>query len=85
MMIKSKRMRWAGYVTRTGEMINAYQVLFAKRKGNTQLGIYWHRWKNNIKMNLKDITWECLDWIHLAQDRVQWWAIVNTVMNFRAP
>jgi hypothetical protein len=34
-------------------------------------------------MNLIDIEWEGVDWIHLAKDRDQWWALVNTVMNLR--
>jgi hypothetical protein len=32
-------------------------------------------------MNLKEIWWESVDWMYLAQDREQWWALVNTVMN----
>jgi hypothetical protein len=39
------------------------------------------RWLNNIKMNLKDIGWDCMDWIDLVQDRDQWRAFVNTVIN----
>jgi hypothetical protein len=38
------------------------------------------RWENNIKMNLKEIGWEDVHWVHLAQDRAQWHALVNTVM-----
>jgi hypothetical protein len=36
---------------------------------------------NNIKMDLRDIEWDGMDWIDLAQDRDQWRALVNTVMN----
>jgi hypothetical protein len=39
----------------------------------------------NIKINLKETGWGGMDWIHLAQDRDQWWALVNTVMNLRVP
>jgi len=36
-------------------------------------------------MNLREIGWEVLDWTHLAEDRVQWWALVNTVTNLYVP
>jgi hypothetical protein len=44
-----------------------------------------HRWVDNIKIDLRDIGWDGMDWIHLAQDRDQWRALVNTVMNIRFP
>jgi hypothetical protein len=40
---------------------------------------------DNIKMDLGEIGWDGRDWIELAQDRDQWRALVNTVMNFRIP
>jgi hypothetical protein len=43
------------------------------------------RWVDNIKMDLIEIGWDCMDWIYLAQDRDQWKALVNTVMNLRVP
>jgi hypothetical protein len=49
------------------------------------LGRPRRRWVNNIKMDLKDIRWDGMDWIDLAQDRDQWRALVNTAMNFRVP
>jgi hypothetical protein len=36
-------------------------------------------------MDLREIEWEGVDWTHLAQDRDQWWAVVNKVMNLRVP
>jgi len=41
--------------------------------------------KKNIKRDLKEIKWEGVDWVHLAHDRAQWWAVLNTVMNLRVP
>jgi hypothetical protein len=41
------------------------------------------RWKDNIKMYLKEIGWEDVDRIHLVQSKDQWWAPVNTVMNLQ--
>jgi hypothetical protein len=43
------------------------------------------RWVDNIKMDLREIGWDCMDWIDLAQDRDQWRALVSTVMNLRVP
>jgi hypothetical protein len=40
---------------------------------------------DNINMDLREIRWDGIDWIDLAQDRDQWRAIVNTVMYFRVP
>jgi hypothetical protein len=42
-------------------------------------------WVDNIKMDLKEIGWDGVDWIELAQGRDQWRALVNTVMNLRVP
>jgi hypothetical protein len=40
---------------------------------------------DTIKMDLTEVEWVGLDWIDLAQDRDQWRALVNTIMNFRVP
>jgi hypothetical protein len=40
---------------------------------------------NIIKMNVREIKWKGVDWIHLAEDRDQWLAVVNTVMNLCVP
>jgi hypothetical protein len=39
----------------------------------------------NIKMNLRDIGWDGMDWIDLALNRDQWRALVRAVMNLRVP
>jgi hypothetical protein len=44
-----------------------------------------HRWENNVRKDLREIGWEGVDWMHLAQDRGQWWAVVNTAINIRVP
>jgi hypothetical protein len=43
------------------------------------------RWEDNIKMDLREIWWGGMDWIDLFQDRGQWRALVNTVMNRWVP
>jgi len=40
-------------------------------------------WEDNIRMDLKEVGWEGVDWIHLAQKRGEWWALVYLVMDFR--
>jgi hypothetical protein len=50
-----------------------------------QLGRPRRRWVNNIKIDLREIEWDGVDWIDLAQERVQWRALVNTVINLRVP
>jgi hypothetical protein len=54
-----------------------------KLEGKRPLGRPRRRWVNNIKMDLREIGWDDMDWIDLAQDRDQWKALVNAVMNVR--
>jgi hypothetical protein len=84
-VIKSRRMRWAGHVARMGEGRGAYRVLVGSPEGKRPLGRPRRRWEDNIKMDLGEIWIDGVNWIRLAQDRVQWRAFVNTVMNLRVP
>jgi hypothetical protein len=84
-MIKSRRMRLAGHAARMGEKRNAYRILVGKPRGKRPLGRPRRRWADNIKMDLREIGWDGVDWIDLAQDRDQWRALVNTAMNFQVP
>jgi hypothetical protein len=68
-----------------GEKKNAYRILVGKPEGKRPLGRPRHRWVDNIKIDLREIGWDDMDWIDLAQDRDQWRALVNTVMNLRVP
>jgi hypothetical protein len=68
-----------------GEVSNAYKILVGKPERKRSLGRSRCRWEDNIRVDLKEIAWEGVDWIHLAQDRDRWWALVNTVMNFQIP
>jgi hypothetical protein len=54
-------------------------------KGKRILGRPRHRWEDNIKTNVREIEWGGMDWIDPAEDRDQWRALVNTVMNLRIP
>jgi hypothetical protein len=84
-IIKTRRMRCAGHVARMQENRNAYRILEGKPEGKRPLGRPRRRWEDNIKMGLKETGWGGMDWIDLVQDRDQWRALVNTVMNFRVP
>jgi hypothetical protein len=84
-IIKSRRMRRAGHVTRMGEKRNAYRLLVGKPEGKRPLGRPRRRWVDNIKMDLLKIGWGGMDWIGLAQVRGKWRALVNAVMNLRVP
>jgi hypothetical protein len=68
-LIKSRRMRWAGHVVRMGEMRNAYRILVGKSEGKRPLGRPRRRWVDNMNMDLREIRWDGMDWIDLAQDR----------------
>jgi hypothetical protein len=58
------------------EMRSAYKNFIGK------LGGHRRRWKDNIRIRLREIWWEGVDWMHLGQNREQWRTIVNTVKNF---
>jgi hypothetical protein len=62
-----------------------YRVLVGRPEGKRPLERPRHRWENNIKMDLREIGINGSNWIQLAQDRVQRWAFVNTIMNLRVP
>jgi hypothetical protein len=67
-----------------GEERNVYRVLMGKPEGKRPpLGTSRRRWKDGIRMDLRETGWGSLDWIQLAQDRDWWQALVNTVMNLR--
>jgi len=82
-LTKSRRMRWAGYVTCMGEKKGVYRVLVGKPEGRRPLGSPKRRWEDNIKMDLQEVGCGGMDWIELAQDRGRWRVLVNAVMNLR--
>jgi hypothetical protein len=66
-----------------GKELNMYRVSAGKQEGKGPLGRPRRRWENRIIMDLREIAWGSIEWIQLAQDRGQWRAVVNTVMNLR--
>jgi hypothetical protein len=67
--MKSRRLRWAGYVARMGEERKVYKVLVGKPEGKRPLGRPRRRWEDEIRMDLREIVWGDVGWIQLAQDR----------------
>jgi hypothetical protein len=63
-----------------GAKRNAYRILVGTLEGTRPLGRPRRRWEDNIRMDCREIGWGGMDWIHLAQDRDQWRALVNTVI-----
>jgi hypothetical protein len=68
-----------------GEVRGAYNILVGKPEGRRPLGRPRHRWEDNIKMDLGEIEFGDVDWIHMAQYRDSWRVLVNTVINLRFP
>jgi hypothetical protein len=84
-VIKSRNVRGAGHVVHMGEMRNSYKILILKSEWKRLLGRPGRRCEGNIKMDLKEIVWEGVEWICLVQDRDWWRALVNTVTNLFVP
>ena len=68
-VIKSRRMRWAGHVTRMGERRDVYRFLVGKPEGKRRQGRPRLRWEDNIKMGHQEVGCGGMDWIEVAQDR----------------
>ena len=84
-VIKSRRMRWAGHVTRMREDRGVHRVLVGKPEGKRSLGRPRRRWEDNIKMDLQEVGGGRGDWMELAQDRDRWRVLVGMVRDFRVP
>ena len=52
-----------------GDRRGACRVLVGMPKGKRPVGRPWHRWENNIKMDLQEVGWGGMDWIDMAQNR----------------
>jgi hypothetical protein len=84
-MMKSRTMRWAGHVARIREMRKVHRILVGMPEVKMPLGRSCHKYVDNIKMNLNNIVFDDMERIDLAEDRDQWMALVNTVMNLQLP
>jgi hypothetical protein len=66
-----------------GETRNAYKIFVGKPEGKRPLGRPRRRWEDNIRLGLEELGQEVVDWVHLAQARDQWRAVMNKVINLR--
>jgi hypothetical protein len=67
-MVKSRRIRWVRACSTHGEKRNVYRILVKNPGGKRPLGRPRRRWEDNIKLDLKDMGWDGMDWIDLSQD-----------------
>jgi hypothetical protein len=74
-------MRWVGHVARMGE--ESVQGLVGKPEGKRPLGRPRRRWEDGVRMDLREIGLEVVNWIRLAQDSNRWRAVVSAAMNLR--
>jgi len=72
-----------GHIACIGEMRNAYKMLIRIPEEKTPLVRARHKWEDNIRVDLREVGWENVEWMHLAQGRDQWWNHVNTIMNLQ--
>ena len=84
-MIKSRRMKRAGYVARIGERRGVYRVLVGKPEGRRPLGRPRHRWNVNIEMVHQEVEEGAIDWIDPVENKDTWQDFVNTVMKLLVP
>jgi hypothetical protein len=75
----------SGHVARMGKMANIYKILVGKPKGKTPRGRHRHMREDNIKMDVRETGWKCVDWIYLSQDSDHWRTLVNTVLKLQVP
>jgi hypothetical protein len=68
-----------------GEKENAYRTLVEMSDGKRPLGRPRRRWVDDITVDLREIGWDGVEWIDMAEDRDQWRALVNTVLNLQVP
>ena len=84
-MIKSRRLRWAGHVSRIEEGRSAFKILTGKPTGKIPLGRTKCRWEDNIRMDLEGIGIIAGKWVDYAQDRNYLGALVIAALNLRFP
>jgi len=84
-VIKSRRMRWAGYVALMVEWRVVYRVLAGKPERKRPLVRHRRRWDDSIKMYLQEVGCGGMECIELARNTDRWQALLDAVMNFRVP
>ena len=81
-VIKSRRLKWTGYIARMEEDRSAFKILTDKPTGKIPLGRPKSRWKDNIRIDIKDIGVNTRNWDGTARDRDIRSNLMNAVLNF---
>ena len=84
-IMKSRRLRWAGYVARMGEKRRLYSIVVGKPEGKRPLGRPRRRWEDNIRRDLREVGIRDENWLDVAQERILWRTFVTAAMNLRVP
>jgi hypothetical protein len=84
-MIKYRRQRWAGHISRMEEGRSAFKILESKLTGKRTLRRPRRRWDDNIRMDLEEICINAGNWVDSVQDRDYWRALVNAALNLWVP
>jgi hypothetical protein len=84
-VIKSRRLRWAGHLTRKEEGRSAFKILTGKPTGKIPLGRPRRRWEDNIRMHIEEIGMNAGNRVDSAQDSDYRRALVNAALNLRVP
>ena len=82
-VIKSRRLKWAGHLARMERCRSVFKILTGKPTGKRPLGKTRCRWKDIIRMGLKEIGINTRNWIDSAQDNDYWRSVVNAALNLR--
>ena len=84
-VINSRRLRWAGQITRMNEGSTALKNLTGKPTGKRPLGSPRRRWKDNIIMTIREVCINTRNWVDSAQDRDYWRGLVNAALILWVP
>jgi hypothetical protein len=76
-----ERMGWVRYVVHIGEVRNVCRILVRKLEGKRPFGRPRHIWEDDIRIDLRAVGQEGMEWMRLSQDRDKLWALVNMVLN----
>jgi hypothetical protein len=66
-------------------MRSVFEIFMGETEGKKPRGRPRRRWEDNIRIDLRKIVSEVVDWMYMTEDRDQWWAVVNTVMKLLVP
>jgi hypothetical protein len=72
LLLKSRRMRWAGHIARMGEKRNVYTLLVGSSYGKRPVGRPRRRWVDDIPTDIREIGWGGMDWTNLVQNYIRY-------------